>query len=233
MNDPIILKRYRNRKLYSPTHRRYLSIQEVISIVAEGYTIKVMDHNKKDITHKTLSFALVQELPKVFNSEQLHHLIKMVRGETKMKILFVEDNNDMVELYKPIFEKLGEVTHFKSSNAARKNLGREEGKCKYDLIICDHNIQRFEKDSRGLLAQGCEIYLHLRLGLKDDETPFIHFSSDPCPGKYELFYKDVTDGSTKDSNFYWLQKEYNSDITKLINEIRGETKTEGIEENEC
>ena len=92
-----------------------------------------------------------------------------------MNILFIEDNHDFINYFKPLLGRFGEISHFKSSNGARKHL--KETAAIYDLIICDHNILRFEEGSNKM-AQGTEIYLYLRRFHK--EIPFIHFSSDPC-----------------------------------------------------
>ena len=128
-----------------------------------------------------------------------------------MKILFIEDTDVFIKRFKPQLEELGEVTHFKGSNATRRAMGREKEDFKFDLIVCDHYIDRFEEDNSNYNATGDEIYMHLRFMLEIDDIPFIHFSSDPCPEKYTE--------STEDKNFYTLHKDYSADLTSLVKEV--------------
>ena len=127
-----------------------------------------------------------------------------------MKILFVEDTDIFIERFGKQLKELGEVAHFKSSNAARREMGREAEDFKFDLVVCDHNILRFEEEYKP--AQGTEIYYHLRYNNERDDIPFIHFSADPCSEKYDA--KD-------DKNFYMMRKDYSADLVGLIKEVMG------------
>ena len=122
-----------------------------------------------------------------------------------MRILFVEDTDVFINRFKPQLEKLGEVNHFKSSNGARASMKRvlrdeESEEFNYDLIVCDHNILRFEKEHK--TARGTEVYHELRRW-GSETVPFIHFSAAPCPEEYD---------ANNDSNFYTLGKNYDSDL---------------------
>lgn len=121
-----------------------------------------------------------------------------------MKILFVEDTEKMIVAYKPMLEGIGEVLHFKGSNAARKALKDN----KFDLVVCDHQILKFEHGD--YYAEGTQIYQYLRKRLKS-QIPFIHFSVTPCPYKYDL--------EKKDDNFYCLDKSKGFNITEFIRSI--------------
>ena len=114
-----------------------------------------------------------------------------------MKILFVEDTDMYVEMYKPQLEKLGEVIHFKSANAALRSFDEHT----YDLIVCDHYILRFEEELNSR-AEGNEVYWYTRHSL-ELETPFIHFSTSPCPKAYD---------ASDDKNFHSHPKKYEEDM---------------------
>lgn len=129
-----------------------------------------------------------------------------------MKILFVEDTDVFINRYKPMLETLGEVHHYKSSNGARKAIGNEEEGFDFDLIVCDHNILRFEEELKPAL--GNEIYYHIRMWCSET-VPFIHFSAAPCPEEYDI---RMLDHST-DKNFHILGKNYDSPLLDLIEEI--------------
>lgn len=130
-----------------------------------------------------------------------------------MKILFIEDTDVFITRFKKQLEEIGEVTHFTGSNAARRAMGREAEDFKFDLIVCDHYINRFEEDHQGYTATGDEIYMHLRFMLEIENIPFIHFSSEPCPDKYE---------DSKDNKyFHTLCKSYDSQLIPLVKEVMG------------
>lgn len=118
-----------------------------------------------------------------------------------MKILFIEDTPSWTEEFTPILKKLGEVIHFKSSNAARNWMDENT----FDLVVCDHNILRFETEKRS--AKGTEVYDHLRFD--HPEIPFIHFSYEPCPEIY----------TPEDVHFYSLKKESYAKLGELIQSI--------------
>lgn len=130
-----------------------------------------------------------------------------------MKILFVEDTEVFIERFKPQLEELGKVTHFKGSNAARREMGNQEGELDYDLIVCDHYINRFEGEGyEAGNATGDEIYMHLRMIMDIEDTPFIHFSSAPCPNEYP---------ASDDKHFHTLCKDYDANLIGLVKEVMG------------
>lgn len=125
-----------------------------------------------------------------------------------MNILFVEDDEVNIIIFTKQLEKFGTVHSFKSSNGARRFLSTTD--IVIDLVVCDHNILRFEEDSSRYKATGDEIYEEIR-ELLELSTPFVHFSMEPCPDKYY--------GSKDDSNFYSLRKQSHVDLSPLISKI--------------
>lgn len=111
-----------------------------------------------------------------------------------MKILLIEDQACFYEDFIKELSSIAEVVHFKGSNAARRYLFENEA-TPPDIIICDHHILRFEEETHRK-ATGDEIYHDLRMS-GNMTTPFLHFSSDPCPQEYN------TQG---DKHFYFKKK---------------------------
>ncbi len=61
---PIIIKRYRNRKLYNTQSKRYITLEEIEELVRQQEEIKVIDNDSgNDITATTLS-QIIFELEK-------------------------------------------------------------------------------------------------------------------------------------------------------------------------
>ena len=70
-----IIKRYNNRKLYSTTLSKYVTINYVLDLVRTKQKFKVIDNsNGKDITSKTVKTSLM-ELPMSLDTMQ-----KLIRG---------------------------------------------------------------------------------------------------------------------------------------------------------
>lgn len=61
---PVVIKRYRNRKLYNTHSKRYITLEEVEELIKEQEDIKVIDNpTGEDITSTTLS-QIIFELEK-------------------------------------------------------------------------------------------------------------------------------------------------------------------------
>jgi len=70
-----IIKRYNNRKLYSTTLSKHVTINYVLDLVRTKQKFKVIDNsNGKDITSKTVKTSLM-ELPMSLDTMQ-----KLIRG---------------------------------------------------------------------------------------------------------------------------------------------------------
>lgn len=60
-NDVRVIKRYSNRKLYDVKEKRYITLQEIKELIAEGETIKVIDRDTgEDISRVTLAKILLE-----------------------------------------------------------------------------------------------------------------------------------------------------------------------------
>lgn len=80
MAEPVIIKKYSNRRLYDTLHKKYVTLEEISSLIREGAEIKVLDsQTDEDITKLILIQAILESeknkvdiLPASF----LHMLIK-------------------------------------------------------------------------------------------------------------------------------------------------------------
>ncbi len=60
---PRTIKRYGNRKLYDPSARRYVTLQQLARLVAEGQDVHVLDQRSgADLTNLTLAQALLESV---------------------------------------------------------------------------------------------------------------------------------------------------------------------------
>ena len=54
----IIIKKYKNRKLYNTTTHKYITNKEVIDLIKEGKDLQILNHLNVDITVATLLASL-------------------------------------------------------------------------------------------------------------------------------------------------------------------------------
>lgn len=75
-----IIKRYENRKLYDTESRKYVSLEEIASLIRQGVDVQVVDNvTDTDITTQTLTQVIFEEGKKGRNplsTEVLHDVIR-------------------------------------------------------------------------------------------------------------------------------------------------------------
>lgn len=75
-----IIKRYENRKLYDTESRKYVSLEEIASLIRQGVDVQVVDNvSDTDITTQTLTQVIFEEGKKGRNplsTEVLHDVIR-------------------------------------------------------------------------------------------------------------------------------------------------------------
>lgn len=75
-----IIKRYENRKLYDTASRKYVSLEEIASLIRQGIDVQVVDNvSNTDITTQTLTQVIFEEGKRGRNplsTEVLHDVIR-------------------------------------------------------------------------------------------------------------------------------------------------------------
>jgi polyhydroxyalkanoate synthesis repressor PhaR len=78
-DEPILIKKYSNRKLYDSSRSRYITLEEIAALIREGKQVKVLGSTtQEDLTTVTLAQIILEEekkrkhLPVTF----LHQLIQ-------------------------------------------------------------------------------------------------------------------------------------------------------------
>ncbi len=83
-DEPVLIKRYANRKLYDQGRSRYVTLEELADLIRQGREIRVVDAvSGEDLTTQTLAQIILdttRERRAALPSAFLHQLIK--HGET-------------------------------------------------------------------------------------------------------------------------------------------------------
>lgn len=79
-DDPILIKKYGNRKLYDSSRSRYITLEEIAALIRQGKQVKVLDStSQQDLTTVTLAQIILEEEKKrknIFTGGFLHQLIQ-------------------------------------------------------------------------------------------------------------------------------------------------------------
>lgn len=85
------IRKYPNRRYYDATHSRHLTLEEIRSLIRDGYDIKVTDSKSgADITAQVLTQIILElETPKI-DSFPVPLLLRMIRSNDQVVRDFVE-----------------------------------------------------------------------------------------------------------------------------------------------
>lgn len=80
-NDPIIIKRYGNRRLYNTETKSYVNYQELLEIIRAGHDIQVIDSGTKaDVTKAVLVQLILEEEKNAKSILPLPFLFQLIRS---------------------------------------------------------------------------------------------------------------------------------------------------------
>ncbi len=80
MSEPILIKKYANRRLYDTRQSRYITLDELAQIVRGGTDVSVVDAKSgNDLTRQVLIQVLLEEQDRLdmLPPELLHHVIRV------------------------------------------------------------------------------------------------------------------------------------------------------------
>lgn len=80
-NEPIIIKRYGNRRLYNTETKSYVNYQELLDIIRTGHDIQVVDSSTKaDVTKAVLVQLILEEEKNAKSILPLPFLFQLIRS---------------------------------------------------------------------------------------------------------------------------------------------------------
>jgi len=82
--QPVIIKKYENRRLYDSTHSRYVNLEEVAQMVQEGREVQVLDAaTGDDLTRLVLTQIIVEQAKTPGSAFPLDILRQMVAATNR------------------------------------------------------------------------------------------------------------------------------------------------------
>ncbi|MFI4937590.1 MAG: polyhydroxyalkanoate synthesis repressor PhaR [Candidatus Berkiellales bacterium] len=103
MDEPRLIKKYPNRRLYDTAISSYITLEDVKRLVLEQVAVKVIDaKSQEDITHSTLLQIIIEQEekgPSLFTTENLQHMIRFYGGEMQKMLgpLFTQGMTNLTQ----------------------------------------------------------------------------------------------------------------------------------------
>ena len=117
--EPIVIKRYTNRKLYDTVESRYVTLDEIAQMIKGGAEVKIIDNRtKEDLTSVTLAQIIFEEEKKKSHMP-LGVLREIIRNGADSVSGFIAERRERVE--QGIGGVVGKVTSLREE--AEKSLG--------------------------------------------------------------------------------------------------------------
>lgn len=117
MNEPRIIKKYPNRRLYDTAISSYITLEDVRRLVVEQIAIKVVDaRTQVDITHSTLLQIIIEQEesgPPLFTIDSLQRMIRSYGGsmQTLLSKMFEQGMEIFVQQQSLFKANPSESTH--------------------------------------------------------------------------------------------------------------------------
>ncbi len=125
MSQPLIIKKYTNRRLYNTETSAYITLADLVTILRGGHDVQVVDAKTgNDLTQSTLAYVVLEEDARgaaLLSSGFMKSLIRLyddplqiiVPYYLEMAMLALNENRDDIK-YK-INDVLGDVSPFAST----------------------------------------------------------------------------------------------------------------------
>lgn len=89
--EPIIIKRYENRKLYDSSRSTYVTLEEIAALIREGKEIKVVDAKTgEDLTKSTLALIILEGERQKKNLLPLSFMYQLIKYGESVQSVFQE-----------------------------------------------------------------------------------------------------------------------------------------------
>lgn len=116
MSEIRIIKKYPNRRLYDTVLSRYITLEDVKSLVQAQVPIQVIDaRTKKDLTHSTLLYLIVDQENSnkpLLNPALLEQMIRLYTGSCST------NNVNSAAIYQLVTQTFIQTVHFLSEQAS-------------------------------------------------------------------------------------------------------------------
>lgn len=99
-DDPVLIKKYSNRKLYDPSRSRYITLEEIAGLIRAGKQVKVVDTtSNEDLTAVTLAQIILEEEKKHKNLVPVSFLHNLIQYGESLQHFFQRGLSSSLETF--------------------------------------------------------------------------------------------------------------------------------------
>jgi polyhydroxyalkanoate synthesis repressor PhaR len=99
-NEPVLIKKYGNRKLYDLSRRCYITLEEIAGLIRAGKQVKVLNStSNQDLTTVTLAQIILEEEKKRKNVLPVSFLHQLIRYGQSLHQLFQRQLSSNLEAF--------------------------------------------------------------------------------------------------------------------------------------
>ncbi len=94
-----VIKRYENRKLYDTEYSRYVSLEQIATIIKSGENVQIVDKDGNDLTNQMLTQIILEQGKKgnaALPDELLHELIRWGSKMVDDGVNRIRDNMELL-----------------------------------------------------------------------------------------------------------------------------------------
>ncbi|MEE8242971.1 MAG: polyhydroxyalkanoate synthesis regulator DNA-binding domain-containing protein [candidate division NC10 bacterium] len=109
-DDPVLIKKYSNRKLYDPSRSRYITLEEIAGLIRQGKQVKVVDTTShEDLTAVTLAQIILEEEKKHKNLVPVSFLHQLIQYGESFQHLFQRGVSSSLETFMTTQREAGKL----------------------------------------------------------------------------------------------------------------------------
>lgn len=150
-NDPIIVKKYANRRLYDTGKSSYVTLADLAEMVHEGLDFKVVDtKSEKDLTQAVLTQIIVEQESKedranLLPENFLKEIIKSYGSnmEALVPIYLEQAMNNFVQSQEQMQEQIKESFDSMMPDEATPNIDQAQRRAQENIEIMQKTMQMF------------------------------------------------------------------------------------------
>lgn len=109
-DDPVLIKKYSNRKLYDPSRSRYITLEEIAGLIRQGKQVKVVDTTShEDLTAVTLAQIILEGEKKHKNLVPVSFLHQLIQYGESFQHLFQRGVSSSLETFMTTQREAGKL----------------------------------------------------------------------------------------------------------------------------
>jgi polyhydroxyalkanoate synthesis repressor PhaR len=154
VSEPILIKRYENRKLYDSSRSTYVTLEEIAGLIRDGKEIRVVDaKTNEDLTKNTLALIILEGERHKKNLLPLSFMYQLIKYGESIQGVFQEYLSSGFEAFmagqreaqKHLHQWTEGSTQKESSPSQRQAESRPDAPLKEEIELLKQKLEQLER----------------------------------------------------------------------------------------